>query len=345
MKPELQQGKFLKFFRRFVREGWLKACFVALTFGFAVSAILATVMWFTGTNALWYCLATVPAVTLVGMPILYMVFFRPTVKSNARRIDRLGLEERIVTMVELEHDDSVLSRLQREDARKHLEAADEKQIQFRVTKKMAMSLSVAASLGCIMTALSVLAALGYITSGADLLEPLLPESPDRYIYVEYIVDEGGFIEGEEFQEIIVGERGTQVIAVAEEGWTFVGWEDGFSYPERTDGGYDQDQIFVALFEPTGENGDGEGDGQDTGNVPPDKPKPSDSGGNSDISGDEHNDAAGGRFEPANQIINGQVFYRDVLADYLDMIEQYLASGEEIPEIIRKIVEAYKDSIS
>ena len=40
MKPELQQGKFLKFFRRFVREGWLKACFVALTLGFAVSAIL-----------------------------------------------------------------------------------------------------------------------------------------------------------------------------------------------------------------------------------------------------------------------------------------------------------------
>ena len=345
MKLELQQGKFLKFFRRLVREGWLKAFFVALTVGFAASAVLATVMWFTGTNALVYSLIAILGVTLVGMPILYVAFFRPTVQSNARRIDRLGLEERIVTMVELENDDSILSQLQREDAWKHLETADEKQIQFRITRKMVLSLSVAASLGCIMTTISMLAALGYIMSGTDLLEPLLPESPERYIYVEYVVGEGGYIEGEEFQEIIVGESGTQVIAVAEDGWTFVGWEDGFAYAERTDGGYDQDQVFLALFEPTGENGEGEGDGQETGSIPPDKPKASNSGGKNDISGEEHNDAAGGRYEPANQIINGQVFYRDVLSDYLDMIEQYLASGEDIPEIIRKIVEAYKDSIS
>jgi hypothetical protein len=274
-----------------------------------------------------------------------MAALRPTVQSNARRIDRLGMEERIVTMVELEHDDSLLSRLQRADAQKHLEAADEKQIQFYVPRIIKVCLTVAASLGVIMTTLSTLAALGFIMSGAELLDPLIPEPPAQYVCIEYVVDEGGFIEGEEFQEIIVGEHGTQVVAVAEEGWTFIGWEDGFKYPERTDGGYNSNQVFVAMFEPTGEDGAGDEEGDEDGKEPPDKPKDPNSGKSEQNNGDQNNNFAGGKYEPANQIINGHVFYRDVLADYMEIIEQYLASGEEVPEIIRKIVEAYKESIA
>lgn len=345
MKPDLKKGRFLQFFQRLEKEGWLKAFLVALTIGFGVAAIVAAVMWFKGSNALWYCLGAIVGIALVATPVLYMAAFRPTVQSNARRIDRLGMEERIVTMVELEHDDSLLSRLQRADAQKHLEAADEKQIQFYIHRRIKVSLTVAASLGFVMTTLSTLAAMGLIMSGAELLDPLIPDAPAQYVYIEYVVDEGGLIEGEEFQEIIVGESGTQVVAVAEEGWTFVGWEDGFKHPERTDGGYDSNQVFVAMFEPTGEDGEGDGEGDQDGQEPSDQPKDSHSGDGDQNNGDKNNNAAGGKYEPANQIINGHVFYRDVLADYMEIIEQYLAAGEELPEIIRKMVEAYKESIA
>jgi hypothetical protein len=54
--------------------------------------------------------------------------------------------------------------------------------------------------------------------------------------------------------------------------------------------------------------------------------------------------AGGKYEMANQIIDGEIYYREVLQQYQDMIDEYLASGEDIPEDIRKIIETYLEII-
>ncbi len=49
--------------------------------------------------------------------------------------------------------------------------------------------------------------------------------------VEYIAGEGGRIEGETVQTLLVGERTKAVTVVADEGYRFVGWSDGWGdYP-------------------------------------------------------------------------------------------------------------------
>ncbi len=345
MKAENSQVLLGKYAKRLAAEALLKSLIVSATAGFGVAFVVATVCWFKGTNALWLCLGILAGALILGMPILYFAAFRPTLKGNAKRIDLLGLEERTVTMVELENEDSIMSRLQREDARAHLQMVNEKMLKFRISNKLLVPLYTSGGLGCCMMVVSLLAALGLIMSGADLLGPLLPAEPVQYVYVEYWIDEGGYIEGEEFQEIVLGENTSEVMAVAEEGWYFVGWEDGNVRPERTEFGVKQDMFMVAVFEPVPEGEEGEnggGENSDDDGEPGDQS--GDESGESSESEQSDPTSAGGKYEAANQVIDGQSYYRDILQQYQDLIEEYLSSSEEIPEEIRKIIETYLDII-
>ena len=342
MKSEKKMGQFSRFTRRLTTEGLLKALLVALTIAFGVVFVVGTVTWFTETNALWLCVGLLAGIAMVGVPVIYHFFFRPTIQSHARRIDRLGFEERMVTMVELENDDSILSRLQREDAQKHLAEADEKQMKIMIPTAMVVSSSVAAVLGLLMATLSTLAALGIIMSGAELMDPLIPDPPVEYVYIEYIVEMGGTIEGEEFQEVIMGENGTEVVVIPEDGWVFAGWEDGGKRPERMEIGVKENMILVAILEPSGE-GDGEPGDQEAPDGQP-QDKPGDQEGEKDQDSENKNSSAGGKYDAANQIIDGETYYRDVFEQYQDMVEEYLTSGEEIPEDIQEVIESYYEII-
>lgn len=344
MKAERSQELLGRYAKRLAAEGWLKAFLISMTVGFCAAFIVATVFWYKGQNALVPCLIILAAAAMIGSPIFYLLRFRPTLRGNARRIDLLGLEERTVTMVEFENDDSIISRLQREDARAHLEKVNEKMLKFRISQKMLMPLYVSTILGCGMVVLSVLAVLGIIMSGAELLGPLLPTEPVQYVYIEYWVDEGGYIEGEEFQEVAVGENASEVMAVAEEGWIFVGWEDGNIRPERTEFGVQQDMFMVAVFEPVPEGDEGEGSGESSDEEGEPQDQDGDESGDSDENSQSDSSSAGGKYEAANQVIDGQSYYRDLLQQYQSLIEEYLAANEEVPEEIRKIIETYLEII-
>ena len=346
MKQENSQGLLSKYGRRLAAEGWLKAFLLSLAIGFGLAFEVATVYWFLKLNAIWISLAIIVGVTAVGTVIFYHAKFRPTLKNNAKRIDRLGLEERTVTMVEFENDDSIISRLQREDARAYLQTINEKMLKIRVPKALVIVLSAAAAFCCLTVTLSVLAALGYIMSGAELMDPLIPDEPVQYVYIEYIVEEGGYIEGDEFQEVAMGDNTAEVMAVPEEGWIFIGWDDGYTEPARGDEQVDRNMILVAVFEPSGEDGDGEGEGegQEGEGTPSDAPGEGEGKSEDDSDSDQQSSAAGGKYESSNQVLNGETYYRDVLAQYEDQINEYLASGEEIPEEMRKIIETYLEII-
>jgi hypothetical protein len=348
MKSENAKSLLNKYAKRLALEGSLKALALSLSVGLGASFVAAAVAWFKEINPLLLCLAVIVGCVALGTPIFYAVFFRPTLKSNAKRIDLLGLDERTITMLELEEDDSIIARIQREDARAHLAEIDEKMLTINVPKKIQVSLITTACAWAVMFSLSLLAAFGLIMSGAELMEPLIPEPPIQYVYIEYIVEEGGYIEGEEFQEIIMGQNGQEIMAVPEDGWIFVGWEDGIAEPSRAENEVTADLVLYALFEPSGEegegdgSGDGEGEGEGEGQ-PTDAPGQGEGKGQNQ-DGDDQMQGAGGKYEMANQIIDGEIYYREVLQQYQDMIDEYLASGEDIPEDIRKIIETYLEII-
>ena len=64
----------------------------------------------------------------------------------------------------------------------------------------------------------------------------------------YNAGEGGHIEGETIQTVKIGNNGTTVTAVADEGYEFVGWSDGALSAERTDKEINGDLTLTALFE-------------------------------------------------------------------------------------------------
>ena len=64
----------------------------------------------------------------------------------------------------------------------------------------------------------------------------------------YEAQEGGYLEGETTQTVQQKESGTTVKAVAQEGYTFIGWSDGMLTAERTDENITANLTVIAQFE-------------------------------------------------------------------------------------------------
>ena len=66
--------------------------------------------------------------------------------------------------------------------------------------------------------------------------------------LEYVAEEGGYIEGEEIQTVVQGEDGELVTAQPEEGYSFVEWSDGVTDQSRQETEVIEDQTYTAEFE-------------------------------------------------------------------------------------------------
>ena len=122
------KNMFRKYRKRLVAEGVAKSLIFGLLVGFAANIVIATVSCFVKVEGLWLISIGLLLVgTLISAPIFYFAKFRPTTKQIAARVDRrLGLEERTITMLELENDDSYIAMRQREDAKDALAATNKK---------------------------------------------------------------------------------------------------------------------------------------------------------------------------------------------------------------------------
>ena len=332
---------FQKHYIRLKREAILLSLMRGLAVGLGCGFISLLVLWFTSLNGLIISAAVMVGVTLIGTLAFYFFKHKPTVQSSAKRIDALGLEERLVTMIELENEDSVMANLQREDAKRALESVVPSQIRFKMSKKTSILLAVTGVLFAAMLTVSILSALGLMPSGDELLGSAIDKAQEVYVSVTYDVEEGGYIQGESDQLVLVGSDAETVRAVAEEGFVFVEWDDGYQDPERTDRNISSDVVFVAIFEPIEEEGDDgeDGDGEEKPTDEPNENEKESEEGNPDDS--ESSSGGGAKYEEKNQIIDGKTYYREVLDMYKDLLRERLEKeGESLTEEERAIIEAY-----
>ena len=83
---------------------------------------------------------------------------------------------------------------------------------------------------------------------ADEYERLTGEViTDKKVTLTYTADEGGKIEGEAVQKVTKGTDGTEVTAVADEGYEFVKWSDGVTTAKRTDKNVQENLSVTAEF--------------------------------------------------------------------------------------------------
>ena len=327
----MKDSVFNKFRTRLVKEGILKAFLCGLIAGFAALLISATVCWIVGFKAVWICAIVFAAVTAIAVPVLYFVFFRPTDANVARRMDGLGLEERVITMRELEGQTSFMAMRQRQDAVNAIGKVDAKLIKITVSIPVIIALAVVAVLSAGMTTVSALAANDIVKSGIDVIGGKDDGKVATYT-VTYDVDGEGVIEGDIVQ--LVEETGNteKVLAVPMDGYAFAGWvgadygDDGnwyeiddlagFDNPERQEVNVKSDMKLVAVFVEVDEgDGDGDGDEGDEGEGDDAPGQPSESGEPSEPNQDNGPGAGGFYDDRLNFIIDGNTYYGgDTLTD-------------------------------
>ena len=335
---------FDKYYSRLAREGFFKSLFCGLIVGFAVDFVVAFLCWYFGASGvLWSVLALV-VVTAATTPIFYFKKFKPSIKEIAKRLDSLGLEERMITMTEFQQDDSYIAQRQREDAKLTLHKVDTKKIRFVFSRAMLIVLAATFLFGGAMTTVSGLTEAGILKPGKDVIDNILPDDPTQYITITYTVSEGeGLIEGDDVQIIEVGEDCVEVIAVADDGFGFVEWSDGVKDPARTDLKMDEDMEISAIFAPIGDGGDempGDGDGQGDGgpgdgDKPGKSPKPTEEDG-------PPGKGANGSYEQNNMVQNGETYYRDILESgmYYEEAMKWLETAENVPEDLKEFIQTY-----
>ena len=93
---------FAKYYAKLNFEAILKSVLFGLVPGFAASFVIAAVAFFTEFEGLWPAVIAMPVITAAAALVIYFKKFKPTAMSNARRVDRVGLEERLITMIEYE---------------------------------------------------------------------------------------------------------------------------------------------------------------------------------------------------------------------------------------------------
>ena len=303
--------------------------------------------WFLDAEGLWWAIGSFVVVAAGTTPIFYQYKYKPTAKQVAARIDKLGLEERMITMNEFIDDESFIALKQREDAKLKLNSIDLSLLKFVFSRGVIIALCVLGFMGAGMTTVTGLSDKGIISSGKDVLEEIFPEEPEIPVTLSYIAEEGGFIEGDEVQIFALGGDGTEVVAVAEDGYMFVEWSDGVTDPVRCDYRVQEDTEYVATFAQIGD-GDQPGDGPGDGDQPGDgdgQPGSGDTPSKSDQPSKEDgppNNGANGSYTENNMVLDGNTYYRDVFEEYYNKAMEYLAAGEDLPAELREWIQTYFD---
>ena len=322
---------FKKYNSRIAKEGVLKALLCGLSIGFSALILCGGLSWFFGfKEGLWVSLALLVVCTAAATPLFYYFKFRPTAKAIAKRVDELGLEERVLTMSELENDTSYIAMKQREDTVKALGTVNHMLIKIAVSVSLVVAIAVTGFVGFGMMTVDSLHYAGVIPSGMQLLSKeavLRSYTLSSQVasgcegYIAYYPEDGRWdsltmIAAEDTIKVEEGEDAPAVIALAKEGWIFVGWSDGIATPYRHDVSVGSNIKVNAIFEALKdempdddegelpENGNG-GDGSGSDNSP--------GSSSSQPSGDpsEGETGVGGmRNEGSQQIIDGGTYYGD-----------------------------------
>lgn len=143
---ENYRKKIRRFQRRLNLEAWLRAGTVGVLVG-SIGMVLCLLYGRMVLHRIVFTESVMAAlgILLVATAATYIMLL-PKKKELLARIDALGLKERMITMEELQGEETVIAKKQREDAIQHLEQLDTGQMKPRLYSKPWIGIAVAAVL-------------------------------------------------------------------------------------------------------------------------------------------------------------------------------------------------------
>lgn len=330
LKKEIMKNKFFKeHIQKLKFEAIAKSALCGVACGLGANFVTSLVTWFTPFHGFWLSLVVFVTVSFVVGVLFYQKRFFPSDENNARRLDSMGLHERLITMVEFQDDDSPIARMQREDARHALASVDQSQIKLKISKTLLVTSLVAFLLAGSMTTVNAMSEQGIVPRGDELVGGLIDEATAVSYLVLYKVEEGGVIYGQDEQLVETGKSTSPVTVLAKEGYYFVMWSDGNTNPSRWEDDVRADATYTAIFaklSPEDEWSDSnEGDSPD--DAPEEKTQGQGPGESAGDDAPENSMQGGGKYEPNNQVINGNIYYREVIEEYKDTADERIFSED------------------
>ena len=357
---------FKQYYDKLVKIGILKSAVFSLIVGFGVNFIVAFITCFIDMSVsavLGFSLGLGALAAVISAPLFYFFKFKPTTKKMAAILDEQGLEERIVTMVELENDESYIATVQRENALQNLAKVSPKSLKVALSTLIVVVLVASITLGIAMSTVTSLVAADIISVGSKIEDgtndPAQDEEnpQDEMVSILYEAGEHGSVEGQLFQQFAKGGDASTVVAVPDEGYEFLYWTDGTFTAERRDTNVNTSFSVKAVFkektqvgdgqggEGNGQGGGGEGNGQGGNNGQGGQNGDGGGGGDGQGEGDgeEGNGQGGGGAgasgkQDNNTVIDGNKDYRDAL-DYEAMREQ-IESDDSLTQEEKDMLLAY-----
>lgn len=331
---ETPQDLLKNYKSRLAKEGWLKAVLCGASVGFGADILCAFAFWVFGIKLFWVCILVFAAVTAIATPLFYFCRFKNSRRQVASRIDMLGLEERILTMTQLENDDSYIARRQREDAMNALKSVNASFVKIAVSASMVVTCCTTLVLGIGATTASALSSKSLVT----MIQENKTESNSGIFHLIYGIkgNAGGRVDGELEQTVNEGESGKIVQAVADDGYVFVGWTDGYEDATRVDievnGDVTANAVFVEIEcdeeedVAEEERREGEPGGKGNGGAPQNPENPN---GGSSGDGDSNDGAGAGSDVASNQVIDGSTYYGDEYGGSLSDAQDSMNSNSNL----------------
>ena len=169
----LQSNMIKKCRANLVKEGLVKSVLCGMAIGFAGCFIVAFVTWFFEFKGLWLSLGLGLSIWAATAVLFYFFKFKPTNRDVMKRLDRAGLDERMITMYELQNDDSVMAARQRADATSAFTAAMKRSggslVKMRISAIIMSLALIAAPIGVGWLVTTGLSDYGVIPTGMELM--------------------------------------------------------------------------------------------------------------------------------------------------------------------------------
>lgn len=326
--------------KKLKQETFWKAALKSIQWTGILGMLSALLWWLLGLSNSWIILLL--CLSCFGICfVVYYTRYRITLKEVASRIDELGLQERVITALELEGDNSYIAQRQREDTLKSLQSVDAKAVKIRFS---VISLLLAITLGvCALgtSAVPVLAEMGKIPTLPQLIQK--EESVPHY-KVEFSASKGGSIWGESSQIVYEGDVALAVMAVADHNYRFVEWSDGNTNPYRVVEPHSHVKLQAYFAEVEDHDPDKDNDNNP---FPDDLPLPGDKNkdpGNNPTPSPNPSTDGNGRYDENNKYLDGEHNYHDDLEDAINDAKDTTNNNKNLNDKDKDIIDGYFDGI-
>ena len=354
--------RFSKLYKRFLKKFYLKIALFSLLISLTILLVLSLSFWIIGTKLYWIAFV-VFGVALIASFVTLCIVKKPTEKEFYSSIEELGLAQRAITMYQFREDDSLMAKIQRENAKVNIESKDYKLLKITAPLALIITVAVILVLSIGTSIASGLSANRIIPSVSQAINNRVDNNEVKEYEITFEVEGDGSIEGEIIQFVKEGEDALGVTAVAEEGWYFYSWgiyddhydkiitDDNDEDPEAHNPykevkGVKENITYYAVFKEVPELDEEQVSDDTSDSKKPSKPQDGDSQQANGQSDGEGGGEGGGKYEDYNQVIDGSTYYGDTTFDnaYNDAMEQMQGEGDNTSEEMKKIISDYYENI-